>query len=190
MVSDARHVYWSKDHGRTMKDRFQTMAKLVDAKFGSEHDRLASVSQIIVNAGDPKKVLLWGDGNVSFSSKDGGETLTLVDNPSDTLGLSHKIRQHPTQPDWLLSIAYRQSCYLSGKGGCAMDLWVSKDFGNSWTNLTEASGGKLAGVWHARKYLRAHAHARIGLKLTCVQTTPRLHLSASLSLGAEHGKQD
>ena len=30
---------------------------------------------------------------------------------------------------------------------CAFDLFVSKDFGRHWTNLTTASGGRVASFW-------------------------------------------
>lgn len=166
MVSSARHVYWSQDHGETMVDKFPTMAKMVDERMGADSERLASVNEVLVNKDDPKKVLLWGDGNLSFISTDGGNTLKLVDVPAGTLGLSHKIRPHPTQADWLLSIAYREICYISGTYGCAMDLWLSNDFGLSWKNLTAATGGKLAG-----------AHA---LRRSAVQTTAQCNTAGSL----------
>lgn len=147
MVLEARHVYWSDNYGKTMVDRFDKMAKLVnDYLGGTDHDKMASVSEIHVHKSNPKKVLLWGDGNVSFYSEDGGDTLTVVDNPKDTLGLSHKIRPHPTQHDWLLSIARTEECYINDKSGCHMDLWLSQDFGKTWKCLTDATDGKLKGA--------------------------------------------
>ena len=166
MVSNARHVYWSNDHGESMVDKFPTMAKMVNERMGPDNDRLASVSQVLVHKDDPKKVLLWGDGNLSFMSKDGGSSLQLVDVPAGTLGLSHKLRQHPTQADWLLSIAYREICYISGSWGCAMDLWLSKDFGTSWKNLTAATGGRLAGA--------RCTHCRIALLVLAFAIAPGL----------------
>lgn len=144
------HIYWSSDHGKTMKDRFEDLRQLVKAKIGdgydpSQHDLHASVSKIFVNADDPKRVLLWGEGSYAFLSADGGATLEIVAIPAETYGMSHQIRQHPTKGDWMLSLAYRNSCYDSISPGCSMDLWVTKDFAKTWTNLTEQAGGSVTG---------------------------------------------
>lgn len=144
------HIYWSDNHGKTMKDRFDDLKALVKAKIGSgyrasEHDLHASVSQIFVNANDPKRVILWGEGQYAFSSSDGGSTLKITPVPENTYGMSHQIRQHPTQPDWMLSLAYRNSCYDASIPGCSMDLWLTKDFAQTWTNLTAQAGGKVSG---------------------------------------------
>jgi sortilin len=140
-----RHVYWSKDHGRSMKDRFPDLVKLV-AKVstkGSEH--FASVSQIFVNEQHQSKVLLWGDGPFAFASDDGGETLVLVSLPKGTIGLAHQVRPHPYNHDWLLTLAERNDCILTPHFGCAKDLWLTKDFGYTWTNLTAQSKGMVSG---------------------------------------------
>ena len=154
------HVYWSQDHGKTMTDKFEELKKKVMDKIGagydaSQHDLHASVSRIYVHAKDPRRVILWGEGSYAFLSEDGGATLDLLRMPEDkenTYGMSHQIRQHPTQPDWVLSLAYRTSCYDSSIPGCSMDLWLTKDFfgkdldGKKWRNLTaQAPKGTIAG---------------------------------------------
>jgi Sortilin, neurotensin receptor 3, len=144
------HVYWSKDHGNTLRDRWDDLVAVVRAyradSYDTDQDDLhASCNGIIVHARDPKKVLLWGDGLYSFATSDGGDSFKVSPVPENTLGLAHQVRVHPTQPDWLLSLAYRSVCYDYGTSGCAMDLFISKDFGGSWQNLTAATNGRLAG---------------------------------------------
>lgn len=144
------HIYWSDDYGFTMTDRFEDLKQLVKDKIGSDydpstHDLHASVSKIFVNSKDPKRVVLWGEGSYAYESKDGGKTLEIVSVPENTYGMSHQVRQHPTQADWMLSLAYRNSCYDSSSPGCSMDLWLTKDFARSWTNLTEKAGGAVSG---------------------------------------------
>jgi hypothetical protein len=146
MTVAARHVWWSKDHGKTMQDRHPEMEKLVGTKLGTRYqDKFTGVSKVFVNPNDQEKVLLWGDDVYSFKSDDGGTTLRVVDVPQNTTGVSHVVRQHPTRPEWLLSMAYRDVCYQLNGYGCTMDLWLSQDFGDTWTNLTEASNGQVAG---------------------------------------------
>lgn len=151
-VGQFHHVYWSSDHGMTMTDKFEELRAMVKEEIGanydaSQHDLHASVSQIYVNAKDPKRVILWGEGSYAFLSEDGGETLKITPVPENTYGMSHQIRQHPTQPDWMLSLAYRNSCYDSPSSGCSMDLWLTKDFAKTpWTNLTaQAPEGTISG---------------------------------------------
>lgn len=145
MTVGARHVYWSKDHGRTFVDRYDELVKQVTAKAGAGTERLAGVSKVFVNAANQRKVLLWGDGPYAFASEDGGETLELLDLPPNTIGLAHQIRQHPNRHDWLLTLAQRDDCIIGTHFGCAMDLWLTKDFGRQWANLTAAAGGAVAG---------------------------------------------
>eukprot|EP00892_Ulva_mutabilis_P002708 jgi/Ulvmu1/12438/UM009_0090.1 len=145
------HVYWSKDYGKTMVDKFPALQQLVRAQPGggieqTMDDLNASVKAVLVHAANPKKVILWGEGKFLFISQDAGESFTVVPMPKDTFGMSHLTRPHPTQPDWLLSMAYRNSCYEGDVfSECSMDLWLSKDFGQTWENLTEKTKGKLAG---------------------------------------------
>ncbi|NJM26924.1 MAG: molybdopterin-dependent oxidoreductase [Bacteroidia bacterium] len=144
------HVYWSEDHGKTMRDRWDDLVAAVkafrrDSYVPKRDDMHASVNGIIVNSKDPKKVLLWGDGLYSYITTDGGNTLKVLPVPANTLGLAHDIRAHPTQPDWLVSLAYRSVCYQYGGEGCTMDLFLTTDFGANWQNLTAATGGRVSG---------------------------------------------
>jgi hypothetical protein len=148
--SQYHHIYWSEDHGITMTDRFNDLKMLVKDYIGQSynpdsHDFHASVTKIFVHSKDPRRVILWGDGAYAFYSSDGGANLKIVSVPENTYGMSHQIRQHPTQPDWMLSLAYRNSCYDEDSPGCSMDLWLTKDFAKTWTNLTAKAGGSIAG---------------------------------------------
>lgn len=145
------HVYWSDNYGKKFVDKFSELKKLVKSKpDGGQDDTMdnlnASIKAVIVHATNPQKVILWGEGQYLFISETAGASFEIVDVPPDTFGMSHQTRPHPTQPDWLLSMAYRNSCYKGDiLGDCAMDLWLSKDFGRSWENLTAKTKGKLSG---------------------------------------------
>jgi hypothetical protein len=92
-----------------------------------------------------QKVLFQGRGRFHWASADGGATMTALATPGNTLGGWQDIRPHPRQPEWLLARARRDAC-AAGRAapGCGADLFVSKDFGGSWANLTEASAGRVA----------------------------------------------
>jgi len=150
-ASQFHHVYWSNNYGKKFTDKFPELQKLVRAQAGGGRDPTmdnldASIKLILVHAGNPQKVILWGEGKFLFLSEDAGATFKVLPVPKGTLGMSHLIRPHPTEPDWLLSIAYRNSCYQGGiLSDCAMDLFLSKNFGQTWENLTQKTKGKLEG---------------------------------------------
>lgn len=145
------HLWLSSDHGRTFSDKYQDLLDLVKADRGSSFDdnfdkHHASVSRIFVHQTDPKRVLLWGDGFYLFSTSDAGQSFKAVPAPAGTYGMSHEVMPHPTQPDWLLTMALRKACY---EGyffqDCEQDLFYSNDFGLTWTNLTATAGGDIIG---------------------------------------------
>ena len=92
LTVSARRVYWSSDHGASMHDKTPEMIQLITAQAGAGFEDFASINQVIVHDQDPSKVLLWGDETFSFSSTDGGATLSLVDVPAGTKGVSHLIK--------------------------------------------------------------------------------------------------
>ncbi|GBG73819.1 hypothetical protein CBR_g17157 [Chara braunii] len=68
----------------------------------------------------------------------------MVKGPAGHLGLV-TIRMHPEEPDWILVMARRWSCWArdSDNQYCADDLFLTQDFGRTWRNLTEESQGRI-----------------------------------------------
>eukprot|EP00887_Chlorella_sp_A99_P000674 scaffold5.g674.t1 len=94
-----------------------------------------------------------GKGRFHFVSPDSGATFKAVDTPGKAIGFAQDIKAHPRQQDWLLAKARsgrgtgvrRDVCAVDRRAAaCAYDLFVSKDFGSSWSNLTDASKGRVA----------------------------------------------
>ena len=57
-----------------------------------------------------------------------------------------EFKTHPRQAQWLLARARREGCGEAAQRAalCPYDLFVSKDWGASWANLTAASKGRVA----------------------------------------------
>jgi len=94
-----------------------------------------------------EQVFFQGRGRWHWVSSDAGASFRAVPSPGNTLGFSQEIKVHPYQSDWILAKVQRDSCYPDLKSpSCGADLFVSKNFGTTWKNLTEQSGGKMNGV--------------------------------------------
>ncbi|KAK9828958.1 hypothetical protein WJX72_003046 [[Myrmecia] bisecta] len=97
-----------------------------------------------------QKILIQGPGLHHWTTEDFGASYKAVDTPGKTLGLWHELKIHPTQADWILAKVRRNACLADDASiskWCAFDLFVSQDFGHSWSNLTENSGGAIASFW-------------------------------------------
>ncbi|KAL3138147.1 hypothetical protein ABBQ38_005375 [Trebouxia sp. C0009 RCD-2024] len=97
----------------------------------------------------PEKILFQGPGFYFWITTDFGQTFTAHLTPGDaTLGFWMELKVHPNVPDWLLAKVKRKDCLQDlSSAACAHDLFVSQDFGSSWTNLTEKALGKVAAFW-------------------------------------------
>jgi hypothetical protein len=98
----------------------------------------------------PERILFQGPGFTLWTSNDFGKTYESHDTPGHTLGLWMDVKIHPEQPEWLLSRVRRNECLrydADVNPWCAHDLFVSKDFAKSWTNLTANSKGAVGAFW-------------------------------------------
>ncbi|GAB4816671.1 hypothetical protein N2152v2_003717 [Parachlorella kessleri] len=97
------------------------------------------------HADKPERILFQGKGRFHFVSTDYGATVKALATPKFTQGFPQDIRVHPRQTDWVLAKVRRDECMLDRHSTlCAYDLFLSKDFAVSWTNLTEQSGGRIS----------------------------------------------
>lgn len=110
----------------------------------------------------PSQILFQGRGRWNWITSDSGTTFTAVRTPGNAIGFVQEIKTHPHQAEWLLAKARRDVCLTDPKSPfCGSDLFVSKDYGRSWNNLTAASNGKVTSVrdfeWGAKleKYAKS-----------------------------------
>ncbi|KAK9806438.1 hypothetical protein WJX73_007437 [Symbiochloris irregularis] len=97
---------------------------------------------------NPERILLQGAGTSNWVSVDFGERWQRVDTPGSTIGFWTQIKLHSTQPEWMLALVRRNTCFRPQSAAldkwCNTDLFVSQDFGRSWSNLTDNSQGRIA----------------------------------------------
>jgi hypothetical protein len=78
-------------------------------------------------------------------SGDYGASFKALPSPGGTEGYGQELRLHPRQPDWVLAKVRRNECLLDRRSPrCGYDLFLSQDFGESWTNLTANSAGRVS----------------------------------------------
>ena len=138
---------WRSDyHGKadSWKDMTSQLHAAIPANETMTH---AGVANIIWNDIKPDRVLLLGRGRWHWVTSDSGATFKAIPSPGNTLGFGQEVKPHPRQADWLLAKVRRDACTTDYRSAaCGHDLFISKDFGDSWKNLTEASNGKVTSV--------------------------------------------
>ena len=106
---------------------------------------MVGVVDLIWHEKKPDRILFQGKGSYHFLSTDFGATFKALHTPGDTIGYGQDIKTHPRQPDWLLAKTRRNECLEDRRSKvCGYDLFLSKDFGETWTNLTAQSGGRVS----------------------------------------------
>lgn len=146
---------WRSDyHGKadSWKDMTIELQKAIPESDTMAH---AGVTKIIWNEARPERVMLLGRGRWHWVSSDSGGTFKAIQSPGNTLGFGQEIKPHPRQTDWLLAKVRRDACTTDYRSAaCGHDLFISKDFGEKWENLTESSNGKVTSIrdfeWGAR----------------------------------------
>lgn len=135
------HLWRSKDGGVTWSDETDAgkleppRAKVTAA---GTHRPEPGVRGLLYTPLSDKKVFFRGDFEFHWLTEDGGDTYKQVRGPQGYLGIM-PVRFHPSESDWFLAMARRWACYVEDpkmRRGCADDLFLTKDFGKTWTNLT------------------------------------------------------
>eukprot|EP00270_Netrium_digitus_P010308 TRINITY_DN3195_c0_g1_i1.p1 TRINITY_DN3195_c0_g1~~TRINITY_DN3195_c0_g1_i1.p1 ORF type:complete len:836 (-),score=200.33 TRINITY_DN3195_c0_g1_i1:69-2555(-) len=147
-VTQEGHLWRSTDGGLTWID--QTAAGELDGALEKPphrglYDPPPGVQAILLSDAAENKMLLRGADETHWVSSDRGKSYTRIKGPAGHLGLV-TIRFHPDESDWILVIARRWLCWEpddAHRKHCADDLFVTKDFGRSWTNLTEKAQGNI-----------------------------------------------
>lgn len=137
---------WRSDYHGKADSWLDLTPKLQSVLPKEEDSKSTGIVNVHWHPSKPEKVFLQGRGRYHFVSDDNGATFSAVSSPGNTVGYSQEAKVHPKRPDWILIKALRDSCSWDlFSPECTADLWISKDFGHSWKNLTEASKGKISG---------------------------------------------
>lgn len=146
-------LWRSDDSGRP--DSWKDMTPAFAAVLPEGEATTVGVTALHWHSSNPARILFQGKGAFHFVSGDYGQTLKPVRSPGGTLGFGQTIKPHPHRPDWLLARAKRPACVADTRSpACGYDLFLSKDFGGEWANLTAATKGRVASFrdfeWGAR----------------------------------------
>jgi len=87
-----------------------------------------SIRSIHISRADPNKIFLVGHGAENWASVDMGNKYSST----QSLDL-YEVRLHPRQSNWILGATMSAGCQADPKTNCYKILWVSKDFGQTWT---------------------------------------------------------
>ena len=93
----------------------------------------------------PQYLYVQGNRNWCWVSEDYGTTFKAYQSPGGTYMQLATVSINPKRPEWLLARTNRLACNIDPRSPeCAGDLFISKDFGVNWQNLTMASKGRVA----------------------------------------------
>jgi len=95
---------------------------------------------------ETQKLLVGGPSQSFYTTDDAGVTWTAKSYPNEGYGLLvHDVQWHPKEVNWILMKQARPECISVSpmSPACAYDAMLSKDFGTTWTNLTQASNGAV-----------------------------------------------
>ncbi|GAQ88924.1 vacuolar protein sorting 10 [Klebsormidium nitens] len=138
------HLWRSEDGGISWVDQTATdkLLKVMDETRIGNLSPVSGVADILFSWDAPEKIFFRGFGNFHWITSDFGRMYERVLGPIGQTGMV-TWRQHPTETEWLLVIAVRWSCWGASGPPCGNDLFVTKDFGRTWTNLTDAAQDRI-----------------------------------------------
>ncbi|KAL4860184.1 Vacuolar protein sorting/targeting protein 10 [Chlorella vulgaris] len=106
---------------------------------------LTGVMDVLWHKDKPERLFIHGKGRFHFVSSDYGGSFSAVAGPGGTEGYGQELRLHPRQTDWILAKVRRNECLVDRRStSCGFDLFLTQDFGGSWTNLTANSAGRIS----------------------------------------------
>lgn len=143
--TDAGGLWLSSDGGK----RWTEQTANLNASLPTSET--VEVVGVFTQKSNPANVVLLGAGSSYWVSNDYANTVKILQTSTKWRGMSIKsYKIHPQKDDWLLILVKRPDCKALDRAQmeCPHDLVVTQDLfsGNPhWVNLTEQSGGKIAG---------------------------------------------
>ncbi|CAI5985673.1 unnamed protein product, partial [Closterium sp. NIES-64] len=149
-VTEAGHVWVSKDGGVSWNDhsaqgKLPGGTDIPSAKGAYEPPK--GVQAFYFHPSTPEKMFFRGGGDTHWITTNAGESYDRVEGPAGHMGVA-TVRLHPMESDWVLAMVRRWACWSKDdtqRGACADDLFLTKDFGRTWQNLTERAQGRVLG---------------------------------------------
>ncbi|CAI7807678.1 unnamed protein product [Closterium sp. NIES-53] len=149
-VTEAGHVWVSRDGGVSWNDhsaqgKLPGGTDIPSAKGAYEPPK--GVQAFYFHPSTPEKMFFRGGGDTHWITTNAGESYDRVEGPAGHMGVA-TVRLHPMESDWVLAMVRRWACWSKDdtqRGACADDLFLTKDFGRTWQNLTERAQGRVLG---------------------------------------------
>jgi hypothetical protein len=130
LLSDTNALYRSDDEGATWANQAEALRAVAGAE---ATDKSLGVKKIVISEKDDNFVIFVGTGANHFATKDGGKTYAKVNSKLPF----HDIILHPTDTSLVLGSAMSKKCRSpEAEGLCYKNLYGSRDFGATWTFLT------------------------------------------------------
>jgi len=126
IITNKNTLYRSADDGRTFES---VMDQLVDAET-EEAPFKNGVMGMFPSDADPRRIFIKGGGKVHWVTSDGGKSFH-----ARQMGMAiGDVKMHKTRPDCILASRLSDRCLgVTTQGFCYNSLYVSYDFGDSWT---------------------------------------------------------
>lgn len=136
-------LWRSDNNGRS--DSWRDATPAIAASLPQGNTTLTGVMDIHWHESKPDRILFQGKGRFHYLSNDYGATFKALPSPGNTEGYGQEWRLHPRQADWILAKVRRNECIADRRSSsCGFDLFLTQDFGASWTNLTANSNGRIS----------------------------------------------
>eukprot|EP00850_Spirogloea_muscicola_P009331 SM000052S17723 [mRNA] locus=s52:352048:358344:+ [translate_table: standard] len=137
------NVYRSGNGGSTWQNQVAD-GQVPGAKAFHENDedwQDERIKALHYHPAEPNKIFLQGTHSTHWKSIDYGKSYQVIHGPPGDI-TQVAIRWHPTESNWMLVLVRLSGCFtglLSNTLQCADHLFLTQDFGDTWTNLTMKS---------------------------------------------------
>jgi len=122
VLTERGNLYRSPDAGKGWTNQINKLH--ATAGYGA-------IRSMHVSKADPRKIFFMGTAGEHYMTDNMGQTYSTSRHPD-----LHEVRLHPTQSSWILGATMSGGCRKEPKKKCFKVLWLSKDFGKSWTPST------------------------------------------------------
>ena len=143
ILSEDAILHRSNDNGKT----FSNQMKKLQAVAGQKSKTVSGIRYMLASKADPLRVFFVGSEDSHFTTKDGGKTFQLV----NSVVAFEDIKLHPEHAECMMAAQDTCSGGKSSQKPCYRKLWVSHDFGQSWSHVAMTGYSSLIGLQKYRK---------------------------------------